>query len=738
MAGRSDPAELLRKQSHISVQRYFEISLLLMLGTAFVTLATTGKLDLVSIVVVTGALLAKLSSYARDVDYSLSPRQVTHLAIFYIFFYGLDFLIFASGPGPLDRMLQATVHLILFVTVIKVFSARSHRDYAYLATLSFLMMLASAVLTVGANYLACFTLYMLFAISTFISYDIKRATEAARRPPEGPFPAPAENRTALEKALTATTVGLAFGIVALAAVLFFIIPRYRTGYFTGMGMEAQNITGFTESVNLGDLRKILRSSVVVMRVKVVDGSARSFQGIKWRGVALNSFDGKHWYNDNTKLRPLTPVAPSERPGEWDFQFDSDDAWHNLVHHPLRYRVLLSPLSTDVLFAAAVPRQLTGHFRLINLDETDSLHNPQHGYAPLGYDMVSETGLPSPTELRRASTEYPSDLRLLYLNLPQLDPRIAQLARQVSVSATNPYDRALAIEKHLRSTFGYSLDPPAIEPKDPIGSFLFKSKQGYCEYFAAAMAVMLRTLGIPSRLVNGFQTGSYNRVGKDFVVRARDAHSWVEVYFPPYGWVPFDPTPADPNPVLPGALDDYLDTAGLFWNEWVINYDFAHQVRLAGELEQNSRRFQRDVRQRFFHFQRQGVRAAYGIEAGLMSHKLLVLLIMSAILAALLAVEQGLTLAELRLRWAWKFGGESLKLGPREATLTYARFLKVLRKRGFRKTPAQTPREFALSFAGSHLSTGVQEFTRLYNSVRFGKATVPLTRLRDVLEEINRE
>ena len=150
----------------------------------------------------------------------------------------------------------------------------------------------------------------------------------------------------------------------------------------------------------------------------------------------------------------------------------------------------------------------------------------------------------------------------------------------------------------------------------MGSFLFRSKSGYCEYFAAAMAVMLRTLNVPSRLVNGFQTGTYNRMGKDFVVRARDAHSWVEVYFTGYGWVPFDPTPADPHPVLPGEWDDYIDTAALFWNEWVINYDFSHQVQLAREVEQDSRNFQQIFRERSERLKRQGIRATFRLETWL--------------------------------------------------------------------------------------------------------------------------
>jgi len=729
-----DSADLTLQQSHISVQRYFEISLLLTLGTAFITVATTGKLDLISILVVSLGLLIKLWSYARDVDTSLSPRMVTRLAIFYIFFYALDFLIFSIGPTLMDNMLSATVHLVLFVTVVKVFSARTYRDYAYLATLSFLMMLSGAVLTVGTIYLICFTFYVLFSISTFISYEIKSSAEAARRPPEGPFRSPAQNRAAIERALSSATVGLAAGIVALAAILFFVIPRYRTGYLTGLGMEAQNITGFSGTVNLGDIRKILRSNVVVMRV-MVEENPRSYAGTKWRGVGLTSFDGKNWYNDNTAQTALEPASTRR------FLLPATAGWENRPRRPLRYRVLLSPVSTDVLFAAAVPREiskLTGRLRIITLDQTESIHYPGHGYTPLSYEVVSDTGAPSASQLQSASTDYPAEISRVYLSVPDIDPRVAELARNITATSSNNYDRARAIETTLRTEFTYSLDPSGIDPQNPIGSFLFESKTGYCEYFAAAMAVMLRTIEIPSRLVNGFQTGTYNRVGKDFIVRARDAHSWVEVYFPGYGWIAFDPTPADPNPVAGGGwgpLDDYVDALSLFWSEWVINYDFAHQVQLAQSVERDSRQLQRDFRRRIRHLQRQGIQLAYRVEAWLMSHKLLVLLIMLGILGGLIASEKAGSIAELRFLLAWKFRRRDMELGPREATLTYNRFLKTLHKKGYRKTPSQTPREFAFSFVGSRLSWPVLEFTRLYNSLRYGQAPVSLSRLRALLEEI---
>ena len=315
--------------------------------------------------------------------------------------------------------------------------------------------------------------------------------------------------------------------------------------------------------------------------------------------------------------------------------------------------------------------------------------------------------------------------------------MSELARTLTASAANNYDRAAAIQSYLRNNFQYTLDPPAIEPEDPVGSFLFRSKSGYCEYFAAAMAVMLRTLNVPSRLVNGFQTGSYNRIGKDFVVRARDAHSWVEVYFTGYGWIPFDPTPADPHPVLPGEWDDYVDTAALFWNEWIINYDFGHQVQLAREIEQDSRDFQQIFRRRSERLKRQGIRIAFRIEGWLMSHKMLVLAIMLAILAGLILTDKTGTLAELRFRLAWRFARRDSELNPREATLTYQRLLQTLQKKGFRKTPSQTPREFAFSFLSTPWGPGVLEFTKLYNTLRYGQASVSLARLRQILEDIAR-
>ena len=133
--------------------------------------------------------------------------------------------------------------------------------------------------------------------------------------------------------------------------------------------------------------------------------------------------------------------------------------------------------------------------------------------------------------------------------------IRGLADQVTADATNNYDRAVAIESYLRAGYTYTLTPPV--PKDAstdaLQSFLFDGKAGYCEYFATAMGDMLRAEGIPTRLVNGFGPGAYDSRVKQYVVKESDAHTWVESYFPGYGWIPFEPTPDGTYFPIPRAL-----------------------------------------------------------------------------------------------------------------------------------------------------------------------------------------
>jgi len=150
-------------------------------------------------------------------------------------------------------------------------------------------------------------------------------------------------------------------------------------------------------------------------------------------------------------------------------------------------------------------------------------------------------------LRAAGQRYPDWVRERYLALPSTVPdRVRALAIELTASEPTPYDRAKAIERYLR-TFPYTLDvshPPS--SRDVADYFLFDLKQGYCDYYATAMVVLTRAAGVPARLAMGYANGTYNLNSKRFVVTEADAHSWVEVYFPKIGWVPFEPTASRPQ------------------------------------------------------------------------------------------------------------------------------------------------------------------------------------------------
>jgi transglutaminase-like putative cysteine protease len=167
------------------------------------------------------------------------------------------------------------------------------------------------------------------------------------------------------------------------------------------------------------------------------------------------------------------------------------------------------------------------------------------------------------QLRAVGSDYPAWVRDRYLALPdQVPARVLALARDLTATEPTPYDRALAIESYLR-TFPYNLDLPSPKlERDVVDYFLFDLRQGYCDYYATSMVVLARAAGLPARLAIGYHTGTYDEVKRRYVVTEADAHAWVEIYFPGYGWIEFEPTagvspvhrPADVPPIVPPELE----------------------------------------------------------------------------------------------------------------------------------------------------------------------------------------
>ena len=214
----------------------------------------------------------------------------------------------------------------------------------------------------------------------------------------------------------------------------------------------------------------------------------------------------------------------------------------------------STITTDpssVSYYSDLSGALRGEGDIIGMDVARMpLGTSQVSYRPLKplepgdeYNVVADVSLPSEAALRYASQSYPPGISDRYLHIPDTVPsRVLDLARSLSKGAGNPYDRALAIETYLRDLEYSTATQPLPHDADAVDQFLFESKIGYSDHFASAMAVMLREVGVPTRLVLGFGPGVEDPDGGGYVVRDKDSHSWPEAYFPNVGWVPFEPSP----------------------------------------------------------------------------------------------------------------------------------------------------------------------------------------------------
>jgi protein-glutamine gamma-glutamyltransferase len=705
------------------IERYFQVSLYLLLLTGFATLAATGKLSPPAVLLVGTALLARGWLLARSRDFLLSEAWISLLTVAYVPFYMVDFLLLSVS------FVTASVHLVLFTMVVKLFSVRRDRDHLYLAVLAFLMVLASAVLTVDSVFLAAFSLFLLLAVTTFISLEMRRSAAAATGHVRGASPA----RRRFGRALSATGALLVAGILLFSTLIFFVLPRTSIRYLSQFAPRNDLVSGFSDDVRLGQIGEIKLSNAVVMHVQIVGDPGGAYD-LLWRGTTLTDFDGSRWTQRASARYTLQPQFGEFYVGREVRRLATARGERLLPPGgPLRYRVLMEPIGTNVFFLGGETEILAGNYRLLGLGEGNTLMNFDRGRIIARYEVTATLPQPDPESLRRAVAP-PRASR--YLELPSLDPRVLQLAREVTAEADNPYDRAAALEQHLKTRYGYTLQLPASGREDPIAHFLLERREGHCEYFASAMAVMLRALGIPSRMVNGFRTGEFNDLTGSYIIRARDAHSWVEAYFPGQGWVAFDPTPPDPvPPKYPywSRMLLYVDAAREFWREWVVNYDFGHQRTLGQQLNVRGQEMAVNTRGWFRDQHRNLVQRARQLRDDVLEAPLAWSFTAAGILALLLLL--------VNLRRLWRMlqsARRARRPGTRPgaaASIWYARLTRWLARRGWRRAPAQTPQEFVASVGDPRLRGPLAEFTRHYEQARFGASPEAAERLPELYEEI---
>jgi hypothetical protein len=387
---------------------------------------------------------------------------------------------------------------------------------------------------------------------------------------------------------------------------------------------------------------------------------------------------------------------------------------------------LEPLDASVLFVLPRAVGVQGNFPVLFRDTHDSVSFHSRNER-ITYKVLSDTSLPPVQTLRADRAPLPRS-HANYLQLPdEMDGRIPALAADLTREAANPYDAAAAIELYLQTQFGYTLEQKA-GGDEPLADFLFSVREGHCEYFATAMAIMLRTQGVATRVVNGFQRGEYNETADVFVVRQLNAHSWVEVYFPGEDvWVPFDPTPfagqnlGTSSTGIAATFGKYFEALEMFWIQYFVAFDNHEQRSLFTSIRRGVADY--NARASSWMTEAQDTFVAWWGEvrgdSGSLARVTAIGYGAFAVGAAVLFV--------LLVRWSyrklvrskvWRRLWERFFTRRRSSVVEfYERMQRVLAGKGLVRQPHQTPLEFAFAIGMPE----AVKITEKYNRVRFGEA-----------------
>lgn len=474
--------------------------------------------------------------------------------------------------------------LLMFVQVHRLLTRRGTRDDLYSCFIAFGQLLLASVLTVDALYFVVFMGFVFAVVQALLLSRMALAAEADWRASTGledamvPPAAYARLDGLVRLPTVLATSGLAAAIQVGTLALFFVLPRTQAAILGGL-LPPLHVSGFSDRVRLGTVGSMQLSREPVMRVNVTTADGEPFDGVPslyWHGLALDRFDGTGWELSDPRRTTLTRFG-----GRRGSEPPKEQPW------TLRQEIALEPLDSAVIFHVPDAAGIYGAFTTMEAVETDGFYVPgprsRHEYT-----VYSRPRAPDLDALRRQDPRTaPPAIAGPYTQLPaDLSPRVAQLAQEWGGGGATVLDRVLLLQDHLRTAFAYSLDQEPSRYPDPLLAFLDEVQEGHCEYFASGLAVMLRTMGVPSRVVNGFSGAEWNPVGGYWVVRQLHAHSWVEVWFPDDGWVVFDPTPSSSGGGVQGQaqlsfggrLRAWADFGRVQWGQVMLDYGLDSQVR----------------------------------------------------------------------------------------------------------------------------------------------------------------
>lgn len=706
-------------------RNYFLFASFSFVATGFLALVLTGRLDIGSPILYVVALLGAWWTERNRPEWLITRKRAALISAIAIPMAAVDILLLSRNP------FLGLARFALLLAAIKMYQKKDDSDWVWLYGLSFGQLLLAASLTIDATFLFSLGLFLFFLVTTLSAFEIERTHRKLTRVEEEEHALRGDRPRPLRRGwfVSAVGIGQIVLVIAVAVPIFFILPRFGGGYLGSAYSQTQTLSGFSERVRLGDLENIKLNRTVVMYVRLDRPPSRP---LRWRGLALEEFDGPRgiWRS----VRPFRRTMVDRVPGI-PASFNIEPlAPGTVAADLLEQTVYLEPMGNVTLFAASRAKRIDNAPREVSVDSAGSLRGPRHDSSRLSYVVTSDVSGVSEADLALdTSTDYSDEIRALDLQLPAIDPRVAQLANEVIGDATTPYEKARRIESHLKNQFTYSLSLTREDTSiDPVSDFLINVRAGHCEYFSTSMAVMLRTVGVPARVVNGFQPGEYNALSETYTVRQADAHSWVEVYFAGSDeWVEFDPTPSAGlnaySSDMTSDLRQSIEAMQLMWIRYVVALDTHEQLTVVRSIQGGLIEAKAWVTSKFSSLRRWVTSLFESRSASISTSSLLTTIVVAMLLVGALSIA-GMLLHGRGWRlggfvfpmWRWRGRwGNRTQPSEKTAVLFYEQMSAMLAQYGIRRPPSRTPREFAVD-------CGIEEVlavTEQYHRVRFGQVNV---------------
>lgn len=523
------------------------------------------------------------------------PSRITRVAINAVLFFVIALAILAALRDSLSVDTFALFSMLLMA--LKLFDLRTPRDHGQVLVLA-LSLIIAAVLTASDMITGVGVFLATFVFIRAVVYFrlFATASRGARNH------TPLSSRAAVD--LRAMQVMTGFFCIVLAVVIFLVMPR-NLGRSTlgqwGGPASGTMVTGFADDVELGRPGRITTSPTPVMRLTVRDRNdqhigSQGSRAIYLRGAVLTQYEQGRWLSGQDQRVPVkfrtrfveegrsVPIVHNNDRARWTREYEI-----TLESDELGFAYLFAPwLPLEIRVNNSARIGVDNESRMILVSD-----DPVRAYRVRAIDMEFQ-----PISIKEDAQRDPIDPRDALI--PQ---RVAELARTIITQAgldPDPATRPIAddiravrsLETHLRSQYTYTLTAePVPTGRDATEWFLFDRRTGHCEYYASALTLMSRALGINARVITGYVAAEYNEVSGSYVVRQSNAHAWVEAQIAPDTWRTFDGTPQadfhqlhEPEPTIFRNITQLYDAIQQAWVNLVVDYDADSRARLMGSLD----------------------------------------------------------------------------------------------------------------------------------------------------------